>query len=175
MAPTSTGDTGHADKRAVDDHDPDTSETTPSGAAWRSALRHILLAAAASVAGNLFIFGVASIADVDLLVPESPGSDATIDLTAGTVVVATVLPLVIALLVALVLRRTRHGGRLFTALVVAGFVLSYGPLFGAAMDTGTTIALALMHPVVAAAALWQLRPVAASGTTRDTAADGTGS
>ena len=152
-----------------------TSETAPAEVGLLPALRHFLIAAAASVAGNLVLFAVASIADVDLLVPESPGSDATIDLTSGTVVFATVLPLAIALLAALALRRARHGSRLFTALVVAGFVLSYGPLFGADMDTGTTITLALMHPVVAAAALWQLRPVAASSTTRDAAAVGTGS
>ncbi|MFP5308844.1 MAG: DUF6069 family protein [Actinomycetes bacterium] len=152
-----------------------TSETTPADVGGRSALRHLLLAAAASVAANLLIFGIASVADVDLLVPESPGSDATIELTMGTVVAATVLPLTIALVVALVLRRTRRGGRQFTALVVAGLVLSFGPLFGAGMDTGTMIALGLMHPVVAAAALWQLRPVAASPTTRDAAAHGTGS
>jgi hypothetical protein len=141
----------------------------------RPALRRFLVAAAASVTGNLFIFGAASIADVDLLVPESPGSDATIDLTAGAVVFASVLPLAVALVAALALRRRRHGGRLFTALVVAGFVVSYGPLLGSDMDGGTAITLALMHPCVAAAALWQLRPVAASQVPGNAAADGTGS
>lgn len=141
----------------------------------RPALRRFLVAAAASVAGNLIIFGAASIADVDLLVPESPGSDATIDLTAGTVAFASVVPLAVALVAALLLRRQRHGGRLFTALVAAGLVLSYGPLLGSDMDSGTAITLALMHPVVAAAALWQLRPVARSGVLGNPAAEGTGS
>jgi drug/metabolite transporter (DMT)-like permease len=138
----------------------------------RPALGRFLVAAAVSGAGNLIIFGAASIAGIDLLVPESPGSDATIDLAAGAVVVASVLPLAVALAAALVLRRRLHGRRIFTALVAAGFILSYGPLLGSDMDAGTALTLAAMHPVVAAAALWQLRPVATSRTPPNPAADG---
>lgn len=135
---------------------------TDSDQAARTAPRRLLTAAAVSAAGNLVVFGAVSAAGVDLLVPESPGSDGTIDLTAGAVILASVLPLVAAFAAALVLRGRSQGGRIFTALVLAGFVLSYGPLLASDMDGGTIATLALMHPIVAGAALWQLRPLADS-------------
>lgn len=134
---------------------------------WSAIARRFGVAAAASAAVNLVIFLGASAFGAALEVPESPGSDVLIDLGAGVVAVASVLPLAIATVLAAGLRRLARGARIFTAIVVAALLVSYAPFASSDMTGGTTITLAIMHPVVAAAALWQLRAVAnAAGSGR---------
>jgi hypothetical protein len=127
----------------------------------RRAARGVATAAIVAAAANLVVYAVARLLDAELLVPEGPGSDTTIRLGPGPVVVATVLPLVVAGVLAVVLaRRARRPARAFTAVVVAGLVLSFVPLLTADLSAGTTVALALMHPIVAGAALAFVRPEA---------------
>ncbi len=136
-----------------------TASTTPTSTGPRLG-RAIALAGAISVVVNLAIYVIARIADVDLLVPEGPGSDTLSRLGVGPVVVASVLPLVLAALVALGLRRwTTQPTRIFRLLVALGFVLSYVNVVAGDLSGETALTVGLMHPIVAATAWFFVTPL----------------
>ena len=115
----------------------------------------------ASLAVNLAIYGIARLADVDFLVPAT--GDDTEELAQvgpGAVVVSTFLALGVGTVVALLLGRWAPRARLvFTVAVFVALVLSFGLLLDPDISGETKFSLAIMHPVVAAAALQWLRPL----------------
>ncbi len=136
-------------------------ERPDGGPGWPHRLRSLGLAAGASALVNLIIWAVARIADVALAVPETPGGDTMVELTAAPVLMSSILPVIVGFAIAVALARwvPRRAATTFTVIVVLGFVLSFVPLLTSDLSTGTAVTVGLMHPVVAAAALVFLRPL----------------
>lgn len=113
--------------------------------------------AAAAVAVNLLILALAAGGGAALAVTQG-GTERPV--TAASVVVASLMPLLIGTVLAVLLSRRWPGVlRVAQVLAAAAAVLTtFGPLSGA-VDTATGIALATMHLTVGAAAVAVLETV----------------
>lgn len=129
----------------------------PPLSAWVSAGA---LAAVASVAVNLAVFGVADAADASLVVVD--GGDAH-EVMAGDIAVASLVPLVVgvAVVAAVVAATHRRLGVVRLAQVVGGgfALLSVAGPLTIDTDGGTAAALATMHVVTGAAFVLALEAV----------------
>ena len=128
-----------------------TSATAPSTTlrrAWQAGLTSTAVAAAT----NLGVLAVARLAGADMVVqPQS--TDQAITVGAGSVVVMTVVPLLLATLLLLPLRR--WGPAAWRALALGGLVIGVATVvmpFTVSAAAGTASGLALMH--VVAGVVW---------------------
>jgi hypothetical protein len=109
------------------------------------------LAVVASVVANLAILGIGTLADASFVVVDN-GDPADVDVAA--VLFASIVPLAAGFVVAALLDRWRPGLVRPLGIVVAALaVVSVAGPFAADTDTGTAVALAVMHLVVGAAYL----------------------
>ena len=144
---------------------PMTSATTDSAPPLlRRATQATIMAGGVAAVVNVAIYGVAKGMGADLIVPESPGSDAVEELAVPSVLMSSIVPILVAGLLAVVLRRfaTGRASTIFTIVVAIGFVGSFMPFLTSDFSAGTAVALFLMHPVVAGAALHYVRPLTES-------------
>ena len=114
-----------------------------------------VLGAAFAAVLNAVIYAIAKALGTSFVV--QPPSRGASEVTAGWVIILTILPLLAATLVYGVLRRlTRRAFRIFIVLAVVVFLVMLIPPLGAARELSTAAALTLMHVVATAAILGAL-------------------
>ncbi|MGP3922397.1 DUF6069 family protein [Streptomyces sp. 8N616] len=126
---------------------------TPSTARTGNPVRIRALAALGAVLADTLIWIVASTAlDVDLRVPDGPGSTSTSELALPAVVISVaVVSLVAWGLLAALERLNRRARALWTAAAAGVLVLSlFAPLFSAGLTAGSRITLVCLHLAVGA-------------------------
>jgi hypothetical protein len=109
---------------------------------------------------NLVVYWLAvGAADVNLQVSTAPGSDELQDLAIPPLLIASLLPgLLAAGLAALLAARTAAPRRWFVAIAVVLLVLSFFSIFPLDISSGATITLIIMHTVPAIAIMAALLP-----------------
>jgi len=115
------------------------------------------LVIAAAAAANLAVYLVAKTAGVELLVPMGASP---VPLEAGLVVVFTVVPLVLAAVLILVLRRVGVASpAVFAGVAAVAVLLSLSAPLTADLAASNKLVLASMHAVAGLAALLGLTPL----------------
>ena len=119
-----------------------------------------LLAAVAAAVANVIVYLIAvALFDANLRVPEGLGSDTYSDLAVGQVIFASMLPALLATLLAIALVRwTGAPRRWFVISAVVVLLLSYLTFFDLDGTTGAFVTLAIMHVVAAAAIVAVIAP-----------------
>jgi hypothetical protein len=122
---------------------------TTGSSVWPRALTGAGLALLA----NLAVWAVAAIVGIDVMIPEAPNSDVYVNLSVLPVVLASLVPALVAAAGLLVLRRFIPGRALRVFQVAVGVltVLSLGAPLGLDVGTGGRVALVAMHLVTGAA------------------------
>lgn len=111
---------------------------------WRAAL----VAGVISLAANLAVWGIASLAGVDIRVPESPGAEDYSALGALPLIFATVLSTVLAAVALRLLERfTSRAVPVFVILGAVLTLLSLGSPLSLTGGAGPKVALSVMHLV----------------------------
>lgn len=114
------------------------------------------VAVVAATVVNLIILAVGLVAGVSFLVPDRGGPDMA-QVGAAVVIMFTVVPMVLGLVAATVLRRWSAGLRVVRIAAVVLTLASLLPPLTVDADTPTRLLLALMHPVTGGAFLLALR------------------
>ena len=119
-----------------------------------------LAAAVIAVVANLIVFAIAvGAASIDVRITPGPGESELVDLTAGPVILMSVVPALLATLLAAGLAKwTAAPRRWFLGVAAVILVLSLFPVAGLAISTGAKVTLALMHLITAAAIVGLLAP-----------------
>lgn len=123
---------------------------------WQLGLAAAVIAAVA----NLIVFAIAvGAAGIDVRITPSPGESELVDLTAGPVILMSVVPALLATLLAAGLAKwTAAPRRWFLGVAAVILVLSLFPVAGLAISTGAKVTLALMHLIAAAVIVGLLAP-----------------
>ncbi len=118
------------------------------------------LAAVAAAIANLVVYLIAvGLLNANARVPERLGSDTYVDLEIGQVVFASIVPALLATLLAIaVLRWTAAPRRWFVISAVVVLLLSYLSFLDLDGSTGAFVTLAVMHIVAAAAIIAVVAP-----------------
>ncbi len=113
-----------------------------------------------AVIANLIVYALAvGFADIPLRITAGPGSSELVDLTAGPVILMSVLPALLATLLAAGLAKwTSAPGRWFTVIAAGLLVLSMVPVLALDISTGAKLSLELMHLVAAVVIVGLLAP-----------------
>lgn len=127
--------------------------TTARPRTSRMTVARIAVATVSALVANLIVFAIGTAADVTFDV-ESPQP-----ISAVTVALFTVIPLVLGAVVVALVSRRWSGFQHFAAWAGLAFaLLTIAGSFGAAGDTTTALTLAAMHLVVGAAWFLGVRP-----------------
>ena len=121
------------------------------GSLWRRPTGRPLAVVLAVLAALAAVWGISELVGVDVRQPAF-GTGMPQDLTAGPVVIASVVAGLAAwLALALLERLTRHARAVWVALATLVLVVSLGaPLSGRGIDGGSRLVLALLHLTVGA-------------------------
>lgn len=119
-----------------------------------------VIAAVAAAIGNLLVYLIAvGLFDADVRVPEAPGSATYVDLSVVQVLFASIVPAILATLLAIALLRwTGAPRRWFVISAVVIFLLSFLSFVDLDASTGAYMTLALMHLVAAVAITMVVAP-----------------
>lgn len=119
-----------------------------------------ILGAAVATVLNVVLYAIAVwIADIELLIPASPGGSDLREMGIGPVVAFSVLPALLAAgLAALLARRTSAPRRWFGGIALVVLLGSLLPVFSLDVTTGAKLTLVLMHAAAAAVIVAALFP-----------------
>lgn len=118
-----------------------------------------LLGGALALIGSLVLFGIARLVGISLLAASGPpGQSLPAPLTAVQIIVAVVVPALVATGIFALLRRVfkQRANRIFQVVALIVLLLSFGGPLSQDVSTANQIILALMHLVTAAAIVWAL-------------------
>lgn len=114
---------------------------------WQAAL----LAAAVAALGNLLLLVIAGLFGISILTPVPPEGTTIAPLTAGPVIISSVVPaLAAALLLGLLGRFTASPLRAFYVIAVLFLLISFAGPLGLPVDATSKLLLNLMHVIAAA-------------------------